>query len=60
MSEDFRDVGRDELREKIEAGDDFVLVDALPPMSYALSHLPSLERADEVNALLLGFLGEAR
>jgi len=24
------------------------------------SHLPSLERADEVNALLLGFLGEAR
>jgi rhodanese-related sulfurtransferase len=24
----------------MEAGDDFVLVDALSPMSYALSHLP--------------------
>ena len=30
----------DELRAKIEGGDDFVLVDALPPMSYAHSHLP--------------------
>lgn len=29
-----------ELRRKIEAGESFVLVDALPPMSYAHSHLP--------------------
>jgi len=40
MSHDFQDVTREQLREKIEAGHDFVLVDALPPMSYALSHLP--------------------
>lgn len=33
-------VGRDELLRKIEAGDDFVLVDALAPISYARSHLP--------------------
>jgi rhodanese-related sulfurtransferase len=34
------DISRDELWRKIESGDDFVLVDALPPMSYAHSHLP--------------------
>jgi rhodanese-related sulfurtransferase len=28
------------LWQKIERGDTFVLVDALPPMSYAASHLP--------------------
>ena len=30
----------DELRRKLDAGDDFVLVDALAPMVYAHSHLP--------------------
>jgi rhodanese-related sulfurtransferase len=35
-----RDISRDELREKIESGADFVLIDALGPMSYAMSHLP--------------------
>ncbi len=30
----------DELWEKLQRGDDFVLVDALSPMSYALSRLP--------------------
>ena len=30
----------DELRGKIERGDEFVLVDALAPMVYAHSHLP--------------------
>ena len=30
----------DELLRKIDAGDDFVLVDALAPMVYAHSHLP--------------------
>jgi rhodanese-related sulfurtransferase len=33
-------IGREELREKIERADDFVLVDALAPMSFAHSHLP--------------------
>lgn len=31
----------DELLEKLERGDDFVLVDALAPMIYAHSHLPT-------------------
>jgi rhodanese-related sulfurtransferase len=35
-----REIGRDELRRKIESGEAFVLVDALAPMSYAHSHLP--------------------
>ena len=34
------EISRDELWEKIEDGGDFVLVDALAPMSYAHSHLP--------------------
>lgn len=33
-------VTREELREKIERGDDFVLVDALGPDHYGSSHLP--------------------
>lgn len=33
-------ISRDELREKVEGGAAFVLVDALAPMSYAASHLP--------------------
>ncbi|HEU4941617.1 MAG TPA: rhodanese-like domain-containing protein [Gaiellaceae bacterium] len=45
-------ITRDELRAKIDAGDDFVLVDALAPMSYARSRLPGainlpLEWVDE-------------
>jgi len=33
-------ISRESLRQKIENGDDFVLIDALAPMSYAMSHLP--------------------
>lgn len=33
-------ISRDELRGKIERGDDFVLIDALAPMSFAHSRLP--------------------
>jgi rhodanese-related sulfurtransferase len=35
-----RDITADELRQRIEDGMDFVLVDALAPMVYAHSHLP--------------------
>lgn len=47
-----RQISRAELRRKIEADDDFVLVDALAPISYARSHLPGainlpLEWVDE-------------
>jgi rhodanese-related sulfurtransferase len=33
-------ISRESLQQKIETGADFVLVDALSPMSYATSHLP--------------------
>jgi rhodanese-related sulfurtransferase len=33
-------VSREQLLRRIERGDEFVLVDALSPMSYAASHLP--------------------
>ena len=33
-------ISRQSLREKIEGGEELVLVDALSPMSYAMSHLP--------------------
>jgi rhodanese-related sulfurtransferase len=46
-------VSREDLREKIEGGEEFALVDALSPMSYAMSHLPGAismppERVDEL------------
>jgi rhodanese-related sulfurtransferase len=34
------EISRDQLRQKIESGAAFVLVDALAPMSFAHSHLP--------------------
>jgi rhodanese-related sulfurtransferase len=45
-------IGRDELWQAIEHGDDLVVVDALAPMSYAHSHLPGAinlipERVDD-------------
>jgi len=33
-------ISADELQDKLERGDEFVLVDALAPMVYAHSHLP--------------------
>jgi rhodanese-related sulfurtransferase len=33
-------ISRESLWQKIERGDEFVLVDALPPLAYAASHLP--------------------
>jgi rhodanese-related sulfurtransferase len=34
------EITREELWQRIESGDEFVLVDALGPMSFAHSHLP--------------------
>ena len=34
------EITREELWQRIESGDEFVLVDALAPMSFAHSHLP--------------------
>jgi rhodanese-related sulfurtransferase len=36
-----RDIAREELKAKMDRGDDFVLVDALSQKHYASSHLPS-------------------
>ena len=52
MSREIPRIGREELRAKMENGEEFVLVDALAPMSYARSHLPGainlpLEWVDE-------------
>jgi rhodanese-related sulfurtransferase len=33
-------ISRDELRARIDGGADFVLVDALSPLAYAMGHLP--------------------
>jgi rhodanese-related sulfurtransferase len=48
-------ITRDELRRKLDAGEQFVLVDALPPMAFAHSHLPGAinlppERVDSLAA----------
>jgi rhodanese-related sulfurtransferase len=51
------EIGREELRARIERGDDFVLVDALGPQHYERSHLPGainlpLEFVDEAEEVL--------
>ena len=40
MPSELARISRDSLRRRIERRADFVLVDALPPMSFATSHLP--------------------
>jgi rhodanese-related sulfurtransferase len=40
VTADLAPITRDQLWQKIEAGDELVLIDALAPMSYAHSHLP--------------------
>ena len=40
MSTALVEIDREELRQKIECGEDFVLVDALPSIAYAGAHLP--------------------
>ena len=52
-----KNISRDELRAKVDRGEDFVLVDTMPEMYYLHSHLPGAinlpvndvgERAPEV------------
>jgi rhodanese-related sulfurtransferase len=33
-------ISRDELKEKIDRGDKFLLIETLPPTAYAHAHLP--------------------
>jgi rhodanese-related sulfurtransferase len=40
MASSVAHISRESLWQKIERGDEFVLVDALPPLAYAASHLP--------------------
>jgi rhodanese-related sulfurtransferase len=40
MASDLANVSREQLQSMIEDGGDLVLVDALPPISFAASHLP--------------------
>ena len=49
------EIHRDSLHGKIERGEEFVLVDALPPLAYAGAHLPGAvnippERVDDLAA----------
>jgi rhodanese-related sulfurtransferase len=40
MAASLPEISRDQLWQKLEQGDEFVLIDALAPMSFAHSHLP--------------------
>lgn len=40
MSSTLVEIERDELRSRLERGDDLVLVDALSPLSYGAAHIP--------------------
>jgi rhodanese-related sulfurtransferase len=48
-------IGRQELKEKIDRGDDFVLLEALSEASYGRAHLPGairFQNMDMIPALL--------
>jgi rhodanese-related sulfurtransferase len=51
-------ISRDELKARMDRGDDFVLVDAMPMMYYRHSHLPGAINlpADEVRERAPGLL----
>src|SRR5262245_11000506 len=40
IESDLPEIDRERLREKLDRGDVFVIVDALSPMSFAMAHLP--------------------
>ena len=46
-------ISRDELKQKIDRNDDFVLVETLPKMTYEHAHLPGAINlpSDQVNVL---------
>ena len=46
-------ISRDELKQKIDRKDDFILVETLPKLSYEHAHLPGAINlpSDQVNAL---------
>jgi rhodanese-related sulfurtransferase len=51
------EISRESLWQKIESGEEFVLVDALSPISYAASHLP---RAINITPLTVDRLCDRR
>ena len=56
------EIGREELLQRLEGDDDFVLVDALGPISYGAAHLPGAinippERVDDVATRRIPDLG---
>lgn len=42
----FKEITKEELKEKMDSGDDFVLIDVLGEQSYKNIHLPGAEMAD--------------
>ena len=55
MAEAVATISREELKEKMDRGDDFVLVETLPDAAFRRQHLPgaiNLEDMDRVSTLL--------
>ena len=46
---EFQTLDRDELKEKIERGDDFVLVETLPEAAFKKRHLPGAVNLDDIS-----------
>lgn len=44
-------IAREELKEKMDRGDDFVLVETLPESSYRRSHLPGAVNLEDMDAV---------
>ncbi len=48
---DFETLDRDQLKEKIDRGDDFVLVETLPETAFKKRHLPGAVNLDDVGRI---------
>ncbi|MDP9454587.1 MAG: rhodanese-like domain-containing protein [Actinomycetota bacterium] len=48
---DFETLDRDQLKEKIDRGDDFVLVETLPETAFKKRHLPDAVNLDDVGRI---------
>ena len=51
MADEFQIIERDQLKEKIDRGDDFVLVETLPESAFNKRHLPGAVNLDDTGRI---------
>lgn len=49
MADEFQLIERDQLKEKIDRGDEFILVETLPESAFKKRHLPGAVNLDDMS-----------